>query len=249
MRDCIYILKTPVDNISLEEALLFLDNCLKSDRPHKVYTPNAELLFDAFTKPDFGEIFRKGDLLTADGMGVLLASKILGKPLKEKVSGIDLVKAAFDRYRTTNHSFFLFGGKPGVAQKAAENIRSAYPGIGISGSCNGYFSEEDIPGILKQINDSGAGIVLVALGGIKQETFINNYCDKSNAKIFIGVGGCLDVFAGEKKMAPEFIRKIGFEWLYHLIKQPSRYKRIFKLPAFVIAVIMEKIGTGKKHTG
>lgn len=241
MRKTVDILGIPVDSVTMGEASDILKGFLAEDRVHTIFTPNAEILMAAQRDADLKDILCKADLLVADGAGVVLASKILGRPVPEKVSGIDLVKNAFKELAGSGASFFFFGSKPGTAETAAENMKKDYPGINIAGCRNGYFSENDEDGIIRQINDSKADILLVALGAPKQEKWIWKSKSSLKVKICAGVGGTLDVLSGNTKPTPEFMRRNGFEWLHRLYKEPRRAKRMMDLPRFVLRVVWERL--------
>ena len=130
-----------------------------------------------------------------------------------------------------------------MAEMAAENISAKYPGIRIAGTCHGYI--KDTEPVAAQIRESGADLVLVCLGAPKQETWIDAYKDETGAKVLIGAGGSLDVFAGTVKRAPAFFRKLNLEWFYRLLKQPSRIGRMLDLPRFMIKIMLH----GKRQKG
>ncbi|MCX7771935.1 MAG: WecB/TagA/CpsF family glycosyltransferase [Clostridia bacterium] len=234
-----------IDNVTMDEALERVIQMLGEPRPHAIYTPNAEIIMQSTRDAELKDILNAADLVVPDGAGVILASKILNRRLKQKVSGVDLTKRIFMNTDKRATSFFIFGGKPGVAEMASVNILSEFPRANIVGFRNGYFKEEDIPEIIKQINASRAEIVLVALGAPKQEKWIHQHAGELNCKVLMGVGGSIDIFAGTAPMAPEFMRKSGFEWLYRLIKQPSRYKRMMDLPRFMMLTYKTKFKKGK----
>lgn len=234
-----------IDNVTMDEALDKVMEMLKGQTPHKVFTPNSEIIMQSTRDPELKTILNNADLLVPDGAGVVLASRILKKELKEKVSGIDLVKRILKNTEKRATSFFILGGKPGVAEKASVNIVSDYPKAKIKGFRNGYFDQSEEPDIIKQINDSKAEILLVGLGAPKQEKWIYRHADELNCKVLIGVGGSIDVFAGTAKLAPEFMRKAGLEWLYRLIKEPKRAKRMLDLPRFMLLTLKKAIADRK----
>jgi N-acetylglucosaminyldiphosphoundecaprenol N-acetyl-beta-D-mannosaminyltransferase len=245
MRNTVDILKVPFDSITMDKAVAQVLSFVSDGRVHTVYTPNAEIVIEAKTNPHLMEVLRKGDLLIADGAGIILASKILGCHLPEKVSGIDLSKRLFTSCANQPLSFFFFGSKPGVAEMAAQKVISQYPGVKIAGCRNGYFNKDEEEGIIKQINDSGADILLAALGAPKQEFWIHQNKNRLKAGVCMGVGGSLDIFAGQLPAAPEVMRRNGLEWLYRLYREPWRYKRMMKLPKFVLTVVGVKLGLVK----
>jgi len=182
------------------------------------------------------------DMLVADGAGVVLASKILGKEVKEKVSGVDLVKNLLVSTYKRPIKFFLFGGNPGIAEKAHANIICDYPNAQVVGTRNGYFTEDDEAAIISEINNSDADVLLVCLGAPKQEIWIHENKNKLRVKACLGVGGTLDILAGNVKLAPDFFRNNGLEWLYRLYKEPRRFKRMLRLPKFILFVLAIRIG-------
>ncbi len=241
MRKTSDVLGIPVDRIGMQEAVDKLKSWLDENKLHTLYTPNAEILMAAQRDAELKDILCKADLLAADGAGVVLAAKILGRPVPEKVSGIDLVRRSFIDLASQQPSYFFFGSKPGVAEAAAKKIAGDFPGTRIAGCRSGYFKETDEDDIIKQINESGADILLVALGAPKQEKWISRNKDKLKVKICAGVGGTLDVFAGKVQLAPEFMRRNGFEWLFRLYKEPRRAKRMLDLPRFIIRVLFARL--------
>jgi N-acetylglucosaminyldiphosphoundecaprenol N-acetyl-beta-D-mannosaminyltransferase len=144
-----------------------------------------------------------------------------------------------EKLARSSGSVYLFGAKPGVAEAAAKTLIQAYPGLRICGTHDGYFSD-DGP-ILTDIRESRPDLVLVCLGAPKQELWMAENVSKLNVRLMAGLGGSLDVFAGNVKRAPKAWQRLGLEWLYRLIKEPRRIKRMIKLPLFVLAVIMKRI--------
>lgn len=241
MRSTVDILGVKIDKITMKEALERIESFLDKSKIHTIYTPNSEIMMAAQRDPQLKAILCQGDMVVADGAGVVLASRMLGLNLPEKVSGFDLVKNILKTSTNKEVSFFLFGGKPGIAEAAGEKILRSYPGIRIAGSHNGYFSEEEEDAIIEKINSSNADFLLVALGAPKQEKWINEHKDRLKVKVCIGVGGTLDVLSGKTKLAPEFFRKNGLEWMYRLYKEPWRFKRMLDLPRFMFLVISHKL--------
>ena len=239
MDNKVNILGVHIDKVNIEEAVDRIFEMLDERRPHSVFTPNSEIILNAYKDKEFAEILNNADLLTADGIGVVYASKILGNPIKERAAGFDIACGVIDRISETGHRLYLLGGRPGVAEKAKKNLEKEYPFIQIVGTHDGYFDEEDNPKIIKEINSLGAEIVFVCLGAPKQEKWIADNQDNLRAKVLMGIGGSLDVFAGEAERAPEIWCKLGLEWLYRLIKEPWRFKRMLALPKFALTVLFK----------
>ena len=243
MKDKVNILGVWVDMVNIPRAVDKIMQFFNDDGLHKVYTPNSEIIMAAYKDDNFRDILNDAELLTADGIGVVYASKILGKPITERAAGYDILCEILERIKGTSRSVFLFGGKPGVAEIAEEKLKERYPGLVIAGTRNGYFKPEEEENIVSQINSSGAELLLVCLGAPKQELWINKYKDKLNVKVAMGVGGSLDVFAGTALRAPDFYCKHGLEWFYRLMKQPSRAGRMLALPKFGFTVLFK----GRKY--
>ena len=241
--DRINILGVEVDMVTISQAADKIISFLKEDKVHTVYTPNSEIILEAYRDPEFGKILNEADLMTADGIGVVYASKYLKKPLKERAAGYDIAKLLLQKLNYTDHKLYLFGGKPGVAELAMNNMKKEYPQLNIVGSRNGYFSPEENDDIIKEINESGADLLFVCLGAPRQEKWIHDNKDKLKVKVAMGVGGSIDVFAGTVQRAPDFFCKTGLEWFYRLMKEPWRAKRMMDLPRFAITVANE----GKKY--
>ncbi len=243
MKDKVNILGVWVDMVNVSRAVDRIMQFLNEDGLHKVYTPNSEIIMAAYKNDEFRNVLNNAELLTADGIGVVYASKILGKPIAERAAGYDIACEVLDRIKGTSHSVFLFGGKPGVAETAKEKLMELYPGIQIAGTRNGYFKPEEEQEIVDEINNSGADLIFVCLGAPKQELWIDKYKDKLCANVAMGIGGSLDVFAGTALRAPEFYCKHGLEWFYRLMKQPSRAGRMLALPKFGLTVLFK----GRKY--
>ena len=246
MNKTIKILEVPISMVTMNEAVELVDGFVKSDKFHKVYTPNPEIVMLAKDNANFMEVLKKADLVVPDGIGVVIGSRLQkGENLPERVPGYDLVQNTMKRAVKEGYKYYFFGSKPGVAELAAEKMRETSPGIQIVGTRDGYFKPEDEEAIIKDINESGANILLVALGAPKQETWIEEHASLlPNVRVAVGVGGSLDGMAGIVKRAPIAFQKLGLEWFYRLMKQPSRFVRMLVLPKFLIEVLLYK-GKGK----
>lgn len=238
------ILGVKVDRIGINDAADKIFSFLSGDRCRKVFTPNSEIIMNGYNDEDFAKILNAADLLTADGIGVVKAAKILKRPVPERAAGFDIACRLLEMVAKTDYKLFLFGGKPGVAEKAKEKMEEKYPGLKIAGMRNGYFKDEETGDIVRQINESGAELLFVCLGAPKQEKWISENAPKlTGVKAALGVGGSLDVFAGTAERAPEFYCKHGLEWFYRLMKEPWRAKRMTALPKFALTVILH----GRKY--
>lgn len=239
MSEKVNILGVKVDMVNISRSADKICEFLNDEKLSKVYTPNSEIIMAAYKDESFRQVLNRAELLTADGIGVVYASKIVGKPIGERAAGYDIACEVLKRISTTSYSVYLLGGKPGVAQTAKENLLKTYPNLRISGLRDGYFKPEEEDGVIEEINKSEADIVFVCLGAPKQELFIDKHKDKLTARVAMGIGGSLDVFAGTAMRAPEFYCKHGLEWFYRLMKQPSRIGRMLALPKFALTVLIK----------
>lgn len=237
MRDTIDVLGVKVDRISFNDAVDRAENLVKTDGVSTVFTPNPEIIMVAKDDAVFRSILNSAELCTADGIGVVYAAKILKTPVPERVAGFDLTCELLKRLSQSGEGVFLFGAKPTVAEIAKANMEKKYQGLNIVGTRNGYFKPEDESEIVNEINESGAKLLLVCLGAPKQEKWIAAHRNELKVNLCMGVGGTLDVFAGTAKRAPKIFIKLNLEWLYRLLKQPSRIGRFAALPKFMWAVL------------
>ncbi|MBR4950072.1 MAG: WecB/TagA/CpsF family glycosyltransferase [Clostridia bacterium] len=232
-----------IDNVTLEEAVEKTIELSKTMSANIVITPNAEIAQLCHENEKLKEVVNSAQLVVPDGIGVVMASKIIGKPLKEKVAGYEVAKNLFPHLEKENLSVFFFGSKPGVAQTAAENVLKDYPNLNICGIRDGYFKDSDE--IIAEINEKEPNVLFVCLGAPKQEFFMFDNKDKIKAGVMLGLGGSLDVMAGTVKRAPDFFVRFGLEWFYRLMKEPKRIGRMMKLPKYLFSIIFYKLSKGK----
>jgi N-acetylglucosaminyldiphosphoundecaprenol N-acetyl-beta-D-mannosaminyltransferase len=235
------ILGVNVDVVNMKQATDIAMGFLETDELSVIYTPNSEIILYASENEEFLPVVNSADLIIPDGIGVVYGAKILGEPLKERVAGFDLVCNLLPVLAEKGKSIYLLGAKPGVAELAAENLKEKYPKLIIAGTHDGYFKDDQE--VIDDINASNPDFLMVCLGFPKQEIWIYNNKHRLNAKVAIGAGGCLDVFAGTVQRAPQFYCDHGIEWLYRLIKQPSRFGRMLALPKFGLKVLFK----GRKY--
>ena len=199
--------------------------------PEKVITANRD--------PQVKTLINESTFQIADGVGVLLASKLKGGNITSRVTGVDMMARMLDFAAAEGHPVYFYGAKEEVVAKAISNIQKDRPSIKVAGYTNGY--DKDEKALVERIHQSGARILFVALGSPKQELWIKrNLANLPNVLVFQGVGGSFDVFSGMVKRAPAFFRKFGLEWLYRLASNPSRLKRQLNLPIFLIRVLRER---------
>ena len=230
---------TAFDDVTPNEAVQSCMLIIESGGKGYVVTPNPEIVMLARKSAELAAALENAALTLPDGVGITLGAKILGKPLRARVPGIDFMSGVLEKLAAAEKSIFLFGAKPGVAEKAAERLREQYKGLVIAGTADGYFTDSEH--IIKAINEASPDVVAVCLGAPKQEIWMEENLQRLNTRVCVGLGGALDVYSGEVKRAPVMFRKIGMEWFYRLVTDPRRIKRMIKLPAFVFLVIGQKI--------
>lgn len=231
------------DNVTMAEALAFAEEAMGGEKLRTVFTPNAEIAEMCVENEDIRALISGADLLLPDGAGVVMASKILGTPLKEKVAGIDFAEGVLALTEILGKKVFLLGGKPKVAEMAKKNLTEKYPDLSIVGTCNGYFEKKgaENDAVLNEINKSGAEILFVCLGAPAQEKWLAENKEKlENIRLAAGLGGSLDVFAGTIRRAPKFFIDMKLEWFYRLLKEPRRIGRMMKLPKYILGAYREK---------
>lgn len=236
--DKINVLGIGFDNITLDEATDFTINKIKGRERIYVVTPNAEITHMCLEDNELLNIVTNADLVLPDGSGVVLASKILNTPIKQKVAGIEYAENLVKKMALEGMRLYILGGKPNVAKRACENLSVRYRGLEIAGYQDGYFDDE--AKVIEDINKSDTDVLFVCLGVPKQEHFMSRNLNKLNLRVMCGIGGAADVFAGEVNRAPKIFIKLGLEWFYRLLKQPSRIGRMKRLPLFLIEVLKYK---------
>ena len=232
------VLGVGFDNVTMDEAVSRAMDFLAEEGTHYVATPNPEIVEVCRENPAAREAVNGADLVLPDGIGVIKGAAMLGTPLRERVPGIEFAARLMARMAEEGRSLFLLGAKPGVAEEAARRLTVQYPGLRIAGTHDGYF-QDDAP-VIEAIRRSGAEAVFVCLGAPKQELWMARNGAATGARLLCGLGGSLDIFAGNVERAPQFWREHGLEWLYRLCREPRRIGRMMKLPLFLVHVKQEK---------
>ena len=220
-----------VDNTGFDEAVELATSYLRGDRLRMIVTADASTVVIAQRDPEFREIVNSADLVTADSTGILWAAKKLGHPFEERVAGIDLSWKLCDVCAREGHRVFLLGAAPGVAERAAENLARRHPGLLIAGTRHGFFDSDGE--VVDAVNASGADMLLVALGIPKQEKWIDRNRSRLNVRLAIGVGGSFDVFAGNVRRAPSWMRAHGLEWVHRVLMDPRKIRKVARIPRFM----------------
>ena len=233
----INILGVAFDALTLGEAEERADALLCSGAGGYIVTANPEIVLRCREDAAYAAAVNGAKLVLADGVGDLCAARILGTPLPGRVAGADLVPRLLARLAERGGSVFLYGARPGVAERAGESLQSACPGLRIAGTENGYISDETA--LLEALEQKKPDLLLLGLGAPRQELWMARNRQKINA-VMIGVGGLLDVFAGDIPRAPEAWQRLGLEWLYRLLREPRRFKRVIRLPKILLLALRER---------
>jgi len=240
----ITLLGVRVDKVDMAGALEAIEGFIESGAPHIVVTADASAIVIAQKDDELKRIINEADLVTPDSTGIMLASKWYNDPLSEKVSGVDLAVELAEVGARKGYPLFLLGAAPGVAEDAAMNLKQRFPGLEIAGVHDGFFSDDEP--VVKQVAESGAKILLVAMGIPKQEKWITKHLDRLGVGVAMGVGGTFDVLSGRVNRAPEWMRRHGLEWLHRLASNPKKIGKVATLPRFLLMVLKERF-LGKKR--
>lgn len=228
----IRLLNIDVDNLTIKEAINKIDKLILSKRPSYVVTPNVDHVIKLETDHEFRNVYKDADLILTDGMPLVWISKLLSKPIKEKVSGSDLFPKVCELAAIKGYKVFLLGAAEGVALKAAENLKNKFNGLNIVGTYSPSYGfenkKEEIQKIVNLINEAKPDILAVGLGAPKQEKFIYQFKKRLNVPVSLAIGASIDFEAGNIKRAPLVIQNLGMEWFYRFLKEPRRlFKRYF----------------------
>lgn len=237
------ILGIRVDAVAMRDAVTHITQLLSTQqRPAglaQVVTINPEGVMLAREDPELKQIIADAALVTPDGSGILWAASRLGRPLTDRVTGIDLLEQLARAAASQGWRVYLLGAKPGIAEQAAMTLCSRYPGLQIVGTENGYFQERE-EAVVAEIRTAQPDLLLAALGMPFQEKWLFHHRLDLGCKVAIGVGGSFDVLAGTVKRAPKLWQRLRLEWLWRLLSDPKRWRRYLAIPRFMAAVGRER---------
>lgn len=239
----ISICNIPVDVLTMQQTINLVDNAIQQKRSVHHVVINAVKVVNAQKNPELRESIVNCDIINADGQGIIWASRILKKPLPERVAGIDLMEKLVALAPKKKYRIFFLGAKENILKKVIKVYSEKYGPDIIAGYCNGYFKPENEAEIAQQIAESKADILFVAMSSPKKEIFLNTYKNVIQTPFIMGVGGSFDVVAGFVKRAPKWMQKRGLEWLYRTMQEPRRmWKRyLFGNSRFIFLVLKEKM--------
>jgi N-acetylglucosaminyldiphosphoundecaprenol N-acetyl-beta-D-mannosaminyltransferase len=233
------ILGIKFENKAFNEMFLTIKEHIIKEEKRFIVTANPEIVMYAKNNRYYNEIIQSADYVVPDGNGIIMASTIIKTPLKERVTGFDLMMELLNLANDQQLKVYLLGGKQEINKEAVSNINRKFPNLQLVGSHHGYFDidQKEIP---NEIENLKPDLIFVALGFPRQEEWISKYFSQFQKGIFIGVGGSIDVISGRAKRAPLIWQNLKVEWLYRLLKQPSRWKRMLVLPKFLIEIFKFK---------
>ena len=245
LRETVSILGIPVNLLSRRQVVEQASNWMQQSQNddgicRRIVTLNAEIAQMTLESPELAASIKQADLIVADGIGVKLASQIAGQPVPERVPGVELVELLAREAAAMGKGIYLLGAAPGVAEKAAEVLKTRIPALTVSGVKDGYFKAQDEETLLADINRARPGLLLVAMGVPKQELWLSANQTVLQVPVAMGVGGSFDVISGHKPRAPRLLQALGMEWAFRLIIEPRRLKRIIFLPKFIISVFLKR---------
>ena len=229
MADRITLMGCSIDNLSMEETLQTIEGFIRSGEPHQHVVVNVDKLVKASRDPELRRIINDCALINVDGMPVVWASRLLGKPLKERVAGVDLFEALMRRAGEKGWRVFLLGAKEEVVSKVAATYQHKIPGLVLAGYRNGYWKgEAEEAQVVEQIRAARPDLLFVAISSPKKEQFLGRYQAEMKVPFAMGVGGTFDVAIGHVKRAPVWMQKSGLEWFYRFLQEPRRmFRRYF----------------------
>ena len=232
----------PFDSITFSDAVSVAERAIYEKRQTVVHRPNAEILQRCIEEKEILNIVSSAELILPDGAGVLLAAKILGTPIKEKIAGVEFGEEILALSAKNGYSVYFLGGKPDVAATAAQKMRERYTGLNIVGFHDGYFDKNGAENddVIDAINKTKTDILYVCLGSPAQEIWVYKNRKKLCASLVLCLGGSLDIYAGTAKRAPKAFIAMRLEWLWRLLCQPSRLPRMMKIPKFIFGTYKYK---------
>lgn len=235
------ILGVAVDNVTPDSVLDRISGFVEVGTPHHVVTVNPEFVMAAQEDPEFGGVLRAAHLALPDGIGLVWASRLLARPLQARVTGVDTVFELAGAAATRGWRLFLLGAAEGIAERASQALRERHPSLQVVGTLAGSPSSDDEELISRAIRAARPHVLLVAFGAPIQDLWIAQNLDRLGVPVAMGVGGSFDFIAGLAPRAPGWMQRLGVEWLYRLIKEPWRWRRMLALPRFASRVLLQAV--------
>lgn len=229
----------PFSKLSMDETVSYLTEAIEEGRLTHVITANPIMVMAALDNPEFARVMKKADIIVPDGAGVVWAAKVGGDPVAERVTGFDLMHRLLEQGEKRHWRAYLLGTTQEIIEAAAEKLQLQYPQVRIVGVRNGFFGPDEDEAIVEEIRELKPHLLFVARG-MEKEAWNAEFKERLGVPFIMGVGGSFDVVSGKLKRAPVPFQKLKLEWLYRLLQEPSRYKRMLALPKFVVKVLRNK---------
>lgn len=229
-----------VSKWGMKETVAYLTEAVSARQPHHIITANPIMMMAAIENPKYKAMMQSAELIVPDGNGLVWAARKGGDPVKERVPGYELLHELMKQGERLGWKVYLVGAAPDVIKETARRLALQYPGTEIVGYRDGYFSTEEDREVITGIVKTAPDLLFVARGADTQEPWIAKYKDELQVPVMMGVGGSFDVISGRAKRAPMIFRKLRLEWLYRLLKEPTRFRRMLALPKFAVRVMREK---------
>lgn len=247
MSERITLMGCSIDNLSMEETLQTIEGFIHTGKPHQHVVVNVDKLVKASRDPELRQIINDCALVNVDGMPVVWASRLLGKPLKERVAGVDLFEALMRRAGEKGWRVFLLGAKEEVVSKVAVTYQHRYPQLVLAGYRNGYWKGElEEAQVVEQIRDARPDLLFVAISSPKKEQFLGRYQAEMKIPFAMGVGGTFDVAIGHVKRAPLWMQRAGLEWFYRFLQEPRRmFRRYFIEDMAFLRLFLKELRQGR----
>lgn len=234
-------------NVYNKSKLEFVNLIKESKNRLNIISGNPEILYNGIINQTLSEVFKDEDaIIIPDGVGTVLAAKIVKNPVKEKIAGIEVMREVVEYCAENNEKIYLLGATEETVKKCYDNLKKDYKELNIAGFHNGYFDIDNCEDIINDIKKNQPYAIFIAMGSPRQEIFIQKYKNQINCKVFMGVGGSFDIIAGTLKRAPKWMLRLGLEWLYRVSKEPWRIRRLSAIPKFLLLVIKDENSRRKK---
>ena len=229
----------PFSKMNMRETVDYLIRKIEAREPQRVVTGNPIMLMTAQEDPRYQTILETADLIVPDGAGVVWAARRVKQPVPERVAGFDLMQELMREGDKRGWSVYLLGTTQEILDAAEANLKRQYPGVRFVGKRNGFFKDEEDAEVIAEIRRANPDLLFVARSVANQEPWLAKHEKELGVPVMMGVGGSFDVISGKLKRAPAAFRKLGLEWLYRLLQEPKRYKRMLVLPKFALKVVKD----------
>ena len=243
MIETIEILGVKVHNLTMSTTLERMEEFIHTKQPHIICTPNIDYIIQAQGDHELKRILNEADLSIPDGMGVVRGSWILGKPLLGNVGGRLVVPRFCELAARKGYTVYLLGSRPGIADKAGENLKREFPNLRIVGTHHGYFTKEEEKELIVDIRELRPDALFIAFGTPMQEKWMSEHAMELNVPILMGIGSTFDRISGVRKIPPTWMTDVGLECLYRLFQEPKRLgkKHLLEDPVFFYLILKDRV--------